>query len=525
MPSRLRITIQIAMVLSVLASTMLIAPSHAQADEEVALVADGTAPEASLETSGTVAKAALVVEDTDLEAVQDADGTATEVALDANGTAALIEGVSFAVDDFTRCNKGTARAYENEDIGYRYPMAGEGAFAAVALEDELLVYIPEEAGAAFGIDFSSDETAQAQLYAMLLSLDEFSSNGGITLKQLDLPLVFISSDTVVHGDCVIQFGVEVEPGYYYVVIGAGPDAQSQPDTSRQASFVLTGKLVSVDEAAIEAAPEGLDALWGFLTNMDYRPFWVSLRTSLTAMAFVFVLGLAAARLSLKASSRAKDILDAIFTIPMVLPPTVIGFLLLVMFGNSTTLGRWLIDHGIELVFSWPAAVIAATVVAFPLMYRTVRGAFEAQDPDMIDAARTLGWKEHRIFFKLMIPLAWPSIAAGTVLAFARAMGEFGATLFVAGNYAGVTQTMPIAIYFQWMGGRTDVATFWVFVVVLISFVVILFINLYARHTQKFRQGGVLAKEEDPFRKPLDQLGLHPELGKEGRPGSKRKSGG
>jgi molybdate transport system permease protein len=112
---------------------------------------------------------------------------------------------------------------------------------------------------------------------------------------------------------------------------------------------------------------------------------------------------------------------------------------------------------------------------------------------MLDAARTLGWSERRVFFRLMLPLAWPSIAAGTVLAFARAMGEFGATMFVAGNYAGVTETMPIAIYFQWMGGRTDVATFWVFVVVVISFIVILFINLYASHTQRFRRGGNVAE--------------------------------
>jgi molybdate transport system permease protein len=174
---------------------------------------------------------------------------------------------------------------------------------------------------------------------------------------------------------------------------------------------------------------------------------------------------------------------------MVLPPTVCGFILLVTFGNSTAFGRWLIDHGIMLVFSWPAAVVAATVVAFPLMYRTSRGAFEALDPTLLDAARTIGWLERRIFFKLMLPLAWPSIAAGTVLAFARAMGEFGATLFVAGNYAGVTQTMPIAIYFQWMGGHSDVATFWVFVVVLISFVVILLINWYASHTQRYRRAG------------------------------------
>ncbi len=418
-----------------------------------------------------------------------------EVTLDASGTAAAIEGVSFAIEDFARNNKGTARAYEGEDIGYRYPLAGKTAFAAVAFENEILVYIPDEVSSEFGLDFTDDEAAQEQFLKMLVSLDEFNSKGGVTLKQLDLPVVFTSSDTVVHENCAIQFGVEVEPGYYYAVVTADPNAPTKPDISRQASFVETGNLIPANEVAIQTAPEGWEAFGDFLTNMDYRPFWVSLRTSLTAMIFVFVLGLAAARYSLKASDRVKDVLDALFTIPLVLPPTVIGFLLLVMFGNSTAFGRWLIDHGIELVFSWPAAVIAATVVAFPLMYRTVRGAFEAQDPDMLDAARTLGWKESRIFFRLMMPLAWPSIAAGTVLAFARAMGEFGATLFVAGNYAGVTQTMPIAIYFQWMGGRTDVATFWVFVVVLISFVVILFINLYARHTQKFREGGAPDKEK------------------------------
>ncbi len=410
------------------------------------------------------------------------------VQLDASGSAATLEGVAFAIDEFARNNKGTARVYEGRDIGYRYPMADRDAFAAVALNDRLLVYIPKKVEADLGLDFSKDTDAQSNLLAMIYALDGQNANGGVTLEQLDLPVVFAESDTVNHGDCIIRFGVEVEPGYYYTAISADPDAQTQPDTGNQATCMETGVLVPSDTLTIQKEPEGLDAFWNFLAGVDYRPFWVSLRTSLTAMLFVFVLGLAAARLTLKVSDRIKDILDAIFTIPMVLPPTVCGFLLLVLFGNSTPVGRWLIDHGIELVFSWPAAVIAATVVAFPLMYRTVRGAFEAQDPEMLDAARTLGWKEHRIFFRLMLPLAWPSIAAGTVLAFARAMGEFGATLFVAGNFAGVTQTMPIAIYFQWMGGRSDVATFWVFVVILISFIVILFINLYARHTQKFRQG-------------------------------------
>ncbi len=111
----------------------------------------------------------------------------------------------------------------------------------------------------------------------------------------------------------------------------------------------------------------------------------------------------------------------------------------------TGVGQWLIAHGISIVFTWPAAVISAVVVSFPLVYRTALGAFESLDTQMLDAARTLGWSERRIFTKLMMPLGWPSIAAGTVLAFARAMGEFGCTLFFAGNYAGITQTIPIAI--------------------------------------------------------------------------------
>lgn len=417
------------------------------------------------------------------------------ITLDATNTTATLQGAEFALDEFARNNKGTARAYEGTEYGYRYPMASKTAFAAVAFDDKLLVYVPSQIRSSLNLDFTNSAT-EDQFITLLAALDEANSNGGITLNQLGLPVEFTSETTVRQGDCVVEFGVEIEEGYYYVTINADPTTGTSPNTSKVATFVETGNLVSSEGLIVETAPEGLDAVWDFFTNMDYRPFWVSLKTALTAMVFVFVLGLAAARLSLKVSERVKDVLDALFTIPMVLPPTVIGFLLLVMFGNSTAFGRWLIDHGIEVVFSWPAAVIAATVVAFPLMYRTVRGAFEAQDADMLDAARTLGWGETRIFLKLMLPLAWPSIAAGTVLAFARAMGEFGATLFVAGNYAGVTQTMPIAIYFKWMGGQSDVATFWVFVVVLISFVVILFINLYSRHTQKFRLGAAQKEDTD-----------------------------
>ena len=194
------------------------------------------------------------------------------------------------------------------------------------------------------------------------------------------------------------------------------------------------------------------------------------------------------------SDRLKGILDTLFTIPMVLPPTVCGFLLLMFFGGSSATGKWLIDHGIDIVFTWEATVIACIVVGFPMMYRTVRGAFENLDANMLDAARTLGWGETKIFTRIMIPLAWPSIAAGTVLGFARAMGEFGCTLFFAGNYVGVTQTIPLAIYYDWMGGNTDAAIFWVIVVILVSFLVILFINVYSSRTQKYTAKALQVKK-------------------------------
>ena len=131
--------------------------------------------------------------------------------------------------------------------------------------------------------------------------------------------------------------------------------------------------------------------------------------------------------------------------------------------------------------------VAAVVVAFPLMYRSARGAFESLDPNMLDAARTLGWSNGRIFLRLMLPLAWSSIASGTVLAFARALGEFGCTLFLAGNQLGSTRTIPIAIYFEWMNGNTEATWFWTIVLLVFSFLVILFINLWSRHTTRYRQ--------------------------------------
>lgn len=155
--------------------------------------------------------------------------------------------------------------------------------------------------------------------------------------------------------------------------------------------------------------------------------------------------------------------------------------------RNTAFGRFFQEIGFPLVFSWQATVIAAVVVAFPLMYRSARGAFESLDPNMLDAARTLGWSNGRIFMRLMLPLAWSSIASGTVLAFARALGEFGCTLFLAGNQLGSTRTIPIAIYFEWMNGNTEATWFWTIVLLVFSFLVILFINLWSRHTTRYRQ--------------------------------------
>ena len=253
------------------------------------------------------------------------------------------------------------------------------------------------------------------------------------------------------------------------------------------SFADFGCPAQKGDVVIEERATGFAAIGEFLSNLDWSPLWVSLRTTGIAIVFIFVLGLVAAYFCLNISPRAKNICDVVFTIPMVLPPTVCGFLLLYLCGRNTAFGQFWIDIGFPLIFSPTACVIAAVVVAFPLMYRNALGAFESLDANMLDAARTLGWSNAKIFVRLMLPLSWSSIAAGAVLSFARALGEFGATLFLAGNYLGVTRTIPIAIYFEWMNGNDSVAWFWTAVIIAFSFVVILFINLWSSRTTKYRK--------------------------------------
>jgi molybdate transport system permease protein len=194
--------------------------------------------------------------------------------------------------------------------------------------------------------------------------------------------------------------------------------------------------------------------------MDWSPLWISIATSVTATVITLFLGLAAAAWREGRKDPAMALVDGIFLLPLVLPPTVVGFLLLLLFGRNGPLGKLFLRFGATIVFSWPATVIAATVVAFPLMYLTARAALEQVEPSLLQAARTLGASEWRVFREVALPLAWPGVLAGTILSFARAVGEFGATLMLAGNIPGRTETIPIAIYFAVEANDMSVAATW-----------------------------------------------------------------
>ncbi|MGH9470260.1 MAG: molybdate ABC transporter permease subunit [Terriglobia bacterium] len=219
------------------------------------------------------------------------------------------------------------------------------------------------------------------------------------------------------------------------------------------------------------------------------PIWVSIETSVTATIITFFLGLAAAHRRVNSPGKRGQLMDALFVIPLVLPPTVVGYLLLLLLGRSSPLGREIQDLGFNVLFSWPATVIAATVVAFPLMYLSTRGALEQVSPGYVQAARTLGASEWSIFWRITLPLAWPGVLAGTVLAFSRALGEFGATLMIAGNIPGRTQTLPIAIFFAAEAGDMSQALAWVLITVGIASVAIFMLNNWGRRPQAFAMGG------------------------------------
>ncbi len=416
---------------------------------------------------------------------------------------ALIDGVDFGLNAFERNAKGTARLFADQPEGYRFPIYKKTSFVTVTTPTSIVVWVDAHAAMEAGLDIANSSDQKA-LKKMLTGLDKSHSMGGALLEDSKLEWVFTSNNELVQGDYRYQFKVKGADGDYYTVVNAADAANAGLNLGDGALWSDNAALVPYASVSTTEPPSLAERAQTFFGSIDYRPFWVSIKTSGLALVIAFALGLFAAWKTMGTTSRVKGLLDSVFTIPMVLPPTVCGFLLLMLFGRSTGVGQWLIAHGISIVFTWPAAVISAVVVSFPLVYRTALGAFESLDTQMLDAARTLGWSERRIFTKLMMPLGWPSIAAGTVLAFARAMGEFGCTLFFAGNYAGITQTIPIAIYFEWMGGNTSVALFWVVVVIVFSFLVILFINMYTAHSQKYRERGLSRAERKQAKELVGQ---------------------
>lgn len=218
--------------------------------------------------------------------------------------------------------------------------------------------------------------------------------------------------------------------------------------------------------------------------MDWSPLIISIKTAVLATVITFFLGIYAAHQVLKLKGKLQWVLDGIFTLPLVLPPTVAGFFLLLLFGKRGPLGKFLALFDIQIVFTWSATVIAAVVIAFPLMYRSAKAAFEQIDKNVIYAGRTLGMAEIKIFWSIIMPLALPGIISGGILAFARALGEFGATLMIAGNIKGVTQTVPVAIYSATQGNKMDQAMLWVGIIVGISFIVVFFMN-YLPNRKRF----------------------------------------
>ena len=218
--------------------------------------------------------------------------------------------------------------------------------------------------------------------------------------------------------------------------------------------------------------------------MDFSPLWISLKTAFFATIITSIIGIFVSYKMANYKGRGRGLIDGIFTLPLILPPTVIGFFLLLLCGKNGFVGKIFMNFNKNIIFSWSATVIAATVVAFPMMYRTCRSAFEQIDKNMISAARTLGLSETKIFFKIAIPLAWPGIIGGLVLSFARALGEFGATLMIAGNIPGRTQTMPVAIFFAVESGDMNTAILWVLIIVAISFVMIFLLNYWCDTQQK-----------------------------------------
>lgn len=213
----------------------------------------------------------------------------------------------------------------------------------------------------------------------------------------------------------------------------------------------------------------------------YEPIILSLKVATISTIITLILGIFFAHIFRKYNFPFKDALEVIFTLPMTIPPTIVGYLLLMLFGKRGLFGKFLYEtFGISIIFTWVAACIASTVVSMPLMYQSVKSAFQGIDPVYENAARTLGASNRKIFFKITVPLAFPGIVSGIVLSFSRALGEFGATLMVAGNIPGKTETIPLAIYYAVETNNQEKANILMLIVVAFSFINIFVLNKWLK---------------------------------------------
>ncbi|MCC8152356.1 MAG: molybdate ABC transporter permease subunit [Lachnospiraceae bacterium] len=229
----------------------------------------------------------------------------------------------------------------------------------------------------------------------------------------------------------------------------------------------------------------METIVEILSGLDWSPLFISLKTGIVATVICFFLGIFAASKVIRAGERGKAIADGFLTLPMVLPPTVAGFFLLLLFSLKRPLGSFLFNQfGIKIVQTWAGCIIAATIIAFPLMYRNARAAFEQLDSNLVYAGRTLGMSEFQIFWKIIVPNSGPGIVSGTILTFARALGEYGATSMLAGNIPHKTSTISQRIAMVIQDGDYLTGGVWVIIILLIAFGVIVSMNLVAGKNMK-----------------------------------------
>ena len=226
-----------------------------------------------------------------------------------------------------------------------------------------------------------------------------------------------------------------------------------------------------------------------LSNLDWSPLFISLQTAAVTILIVFFLGVFAAWKVVQIKNEAYKIwIDGLLTLPLVLPPTVVGFVLLYLLGNNGPIGYYLVNYcGLQIAFTWLATVVTASVISFPLMYRCAKAALEQVDEGLWLAAKALAMPEWRIFYRIILPNAIPGLLAGASLAFARALGEFGATTMLAGNIIGQTRTLPQAIYSEAVSGEMTTAGWYTLVIVFICLTAVISVNWYVYRTKKHKQ--------------------------------------